>query len=84
MGREPVQIGPEREAMVTVVAAHPEVDIVAAGTTDGAVWFEEIGDPGVNFVMLNGAKVTALAFSPDGANLALGTEDGFAAVVPVA
>lgn len=83
MGREPVQIGPEREAMVTVVAAHPDVDIVAAGTTDGAVWFEEIGDPGANFVMLNGTRVTALAFSPDGRHLALGTEDGFAAVVPV-
>ena len=84
MGRDPIQIGPERDALVLVVAAHPERDIVAAGTSDGTVWFEEIGDPGVNYVMLNGTKVTALAFSPDGEHLALGTEDGFAAVVPVA
>jgi hypothetical protein len=84
MGRDPVQIGPERDALVQVVAAHPKLDIVAAGTSDGAVWFEEIGDPGANYVMLNGTKVTALAFSPDGAHLALGTEDGFAAVAPVA
>jgi hypothetical protein len=84
MGKEPLELGPEREAIIQVVAAHPEQDIIAAGTADGAVWFEEIGDPGANFVMLNGGKVTALAFSPTGEHLALGTEDGFAAVVPVA
>ena len=84
MGRDPVQIGPERDTLIAVVAVHPERDVIAAGTNDGAVWFEEIGDPGANFVMLNGTKVTALAFSPDGAHLALGTEDGFAAVVPIA
>jgi WD40 repeat protein len=84
MGREPLELGPDRESIIHAVAAHPERDIVAAGTADGAAWFEEIGDPGANFVMLNGPKVTALAFSPDGNHLALGTEDGFAAVVPVA
>lgn len=84
MGKEPLELGPERESIVQVVAAHPEADIIAAGTADGTVWFEEIGDPGANFVMLNGGKLTALAFSPDGNHLALGTEDGFAAVVPVA
>jgi len=84
MGKEPLELGPEREAIIQVVAAHPEQDIIAAGTTDGTVWFEEIGDPGANFVMLNGGKLTALAFSPTGDHLAFGTEDGFAAVVPVA
>lgn len=83
MGRDPVQIGPERDALVQTVAAHPELDIVAAGTSDGAVWFEEIGDPGANFVMLNGGKVTALAFSASGEHLALGDENGFAALVPL-
>ena len=83
MGREPLQIGPSREALVQVVAAHPEQDIVAAGTTDGAVWFEEIADPGTNFVMLNGAKIVALAFSPEGTHLAIGDEEGNAALVPV-
>jgi len=84
MGRDPLEIGPERDAIVQAVAAHPEFDMIAAGTNDGAVWFEWIGDPGANFVLLNGGKVTALAFAPDGAHLALGTEEGFAAVVPVA
>ncbi|MBP6011755.1 MAG: WD40 repeat domain-containing protein [Alphaproteobacteria bacterium] len=83
MGREPLQIGPSREALVQVVAAHPEQDIVAAGTTDGAVWFEEIADPGTNFVMLNAAKIVALAFNPQGTHLAIGDEEGNAAVVPV-
>jgi len=84
MGKEPLELGPEREAIIQVVAAHPEADIVAAGTTDGAVWFEEIGDPGANFVLLNAGKLTALTFSPDGSHLALGDEEGFAAIVPVA
>ncbi len=84
MGRDPIQIGPARDAMIQAVAAHPEADIVAAGTSDGAVWFEEIGDPGTNFVMLNAAKITSLAFSPDGKHLAIGDEEGNAAVVPVA
>ena len=83
MERDPVQIGPERDAMIQIVAAHPERDIVAAGTTDGAVWFEEIGDPGVNFIMLNAAKIAALAFSPEGTHLAIGDEEGNAAVVPL-
>ncbi len=84
MERDPVQIGPQRDAMIQTVAAHPEADIVAAGTTDGAVWFEEIGDPGTNFVMLNAAKIVALAFNPEGTHLAIGDEEGNAAVVPVA
>lgn len=84
MGKEPLELGPERDAIIQVVAAHPEADIVAAGSTDGTVWFEEIGDPGANFVLLNAGKLTALAFSPDGEHLALGDETGFAAIVPVA
>lgn len=83
MGREPAEIGPSRDALVNVVAAHPEEDIIAAGTNDGAVWLETIGDPGASFLLLEGAKVTALAFSPDGAQLALACEDGYAALVPV-
>jgi WD40 repeat protein len=84
MGREPMELGPEREAIIQVVAAHPEEDIVAAGTADGAVWLETIGDPGASFVMLEGGKLSALAFSPDGAHLALACEDGYAALAPVA
>jgi WD40 repeat protein len=83
MGREPLELGPERDALVQVVAAHPKADIIAAGTSDGTVWLESIGDPGAEFLLLDGAKITALAFSPDGSHVALGAEDGYAAVVPV-
>ena len=83
MGREPLEMGPEREAFVQVVAAHPKADMIAAGTADGAVWLESIGDPGAEFLLLDGGKITALAFSPDGSHVALGTEDGYAAVSPV-
>lgn len=84
MGREPLELGPERDALVQMVAAHPEADIIAAGTSDGAVWLETIGDPGAEFVLLDAGKISTLVFSPGGANLAIGTEDGFAAVAPVA
>ena len=83
MGREPMELGPEREALIQVVAAHPEADVIAAGTADGAVWLESIGDPGANFILLDGGKISALAFSPDGSHLALGAEDGYAAIVPL-
>lgn len=83
MGREPVELGPQRDAIVQVVAAHPEADVIAAGTADGAVWLESIGDPGASFLMLDGPKISALVFSPDGSHIAIGAEDGYAALVPV-
>ena len=83
MGREPLELGPERDALVQMVAAHPRADIVAAGTADGAVWLETIGDPGAEFLLLDAAKITALVFSPDGSQLAFGADDGYAALAPV-
>lgn len=84
MGKEPLEIGPEREAIVQVVATHPEFDLVAAGTSDGAVWMEWIGESGANFVALDLPKISCLAFSPDGSKLAIGTEEGYAALVDAA
>lgn len=83
MGREPLELGPERDALILVAAAHPKADVVAAGTSDGAVWLETIGDPGAEFILLDGGKISALAFAPDGSHLALGTDDGYAALAPV-
>ncbi|MEQ1756438.1 MAG: WD40 repeat domain-containing protein [Micropepsaceae bacterium] len=84
MGKEPLEIGPERDAIVQVVATHPEFDLVAAGTSDGAVWLEWIGESGANFVALDLPKISCLAFSPDGSKLAIGTEEGYAALVDAA
>jgi WD40 repeat protein len=83
MGREPMELGPERDALILVVATHPTADIVAAGTSDGTVWLESIGDPGAEFALLDGGKISALAFSPGGELLAVGTEDGYAALATV-
>jgi WD40 repeat protein len=84
MDKEPRELGPSREALVTAVAAHPEIDAVAAGMSDGTVWAERLDDPGVEYIKLKGAPITALAFSPDGGSLALAAEDGFCALVPFA
>jgi WD40 repeat protein len=84
MGREPIEIGPDRDGLVQVVAAHPELDMVAAGTSDGAVWFEWIGEEGANFMLLDAPKISAMAFSPEGSHLAIGTDDGYAALVEAA
>ncbi len=83
MGKEPNELGPQRDALVTAVAAHPRVDAVAAGMSDGTVWVERLDDPGTEYIMLKGSPISALAFSPDGTKLAIASEGGFCAVVPV-
>jgi WD40 repeat protein len=84
MGKEPLEVGPERDAVVQVVVAHPEFDLIAAGTSDGAVWFEWIGEEGTRYVLLDAPKISTMAFTPDGSHLAVGTEDGYAALIPAA
>jgi WD40 repeat protein len=83
MGKEPMEFGPQRDAIVTAVAAHPLIDSVAAGMSDGAVWVQNLEDQGASYVALKGAPISALAFSSDGTSLAIGAEDGFAAIVPL-
>ena len=83
MDKEPREIGPQRDALVTAVAAHPRVDAIAAGMSDGTVWLERFDDPGTEYIALKGEAISTLAFSPDGTRLALAAENGFAAVVPV-
>jgi WD40 repeat protein len=83
MDKEPRELGPERDALITAVAAHPKSDIIAAGMSDGAVWIERLDDPGTEFVALKGDAVSALAFSPDGKQLGIASETGFAAIVPL-
>jgi WD40 repeat protein len=84
MGKEPLEIGPERDAIVNVVATHPEFDLIAGGMSDGAVWMEFIGESGANIVALDLPKISCLTFSPDGSKLAIGTEDGYAALIDAA
>ena len=83
MGKEPLELGPQRDGLVTAVAAHPRMDSIAAGMSDGAVWLQRLEDQGAIYLALKGAPISALAFSPDGLSLAIGAEDGFAAIVPL-
>jgi len=84
MGREPLQVGPEGEAIIQVVATHPEFYLVAAGTADGRVWMQWIGEEEAGTVARDLPPVTCMAFAPDGSSLAVGTETGYAAVLDAA
>ena len=78
MGKAPLDLGWGFEGVVTVVAAHPRHDVVAAGYKDGTTILVEIDRTHPVLVKRPGkGAVTALAWSTDGQHLALGTESGF-------
>ena len=78
MGKAPLDLGWGFESVVTVVAAHPRHDAIAAGYKDGAAILVHIGRTQTVLVKQPGeGAVTALAWSADGQHLALGTESGF-------
>ncbi len=82
MGKAPIELAGGDGIICTQVAAHPQQDMVAGGFTDGLVVLAEINSSRILPVSPpeHGA-VTALAWSPDGTQLAFGTEKGFAAIV---
>jgi WD40 repeat protein len=84
------QKGEDRAALVTgraglvlvdAVAAHPRKALVAAGYANGQIVVAEIGARDEMLVRSAGGVVTALAWSADGAHLALGDASGTAAIV---
>jgi len=78
MGKAPLDLGWGFEGVVSVVAAHPRHDVVAAGYEDGATILVQIDRDHPVLVKQPGeGTVTALAWSVDGQHLALGTESGF-------
>ena len=78
MGKAPLDLGWGFEGVVTVVAAHPRHDVVAAGYKDGTAILVQIDRTHPVLVKRPGkGAVTALAWSADGQHLALGTESGF-------
>ena len=83
MGKAPTELAGGDAAFCTFVACHPKHEAVAAGFSDGMVVLADIGSERILPVAGPGGRgaVTALAWHPDGARLALGTETGFAAVV---
>jgi WD40 repeat protein len=76
MGKDPKMLAPW-SVRVGVVACHPKDDVVAAGYANGMVMLVRIGDGAEIIARRPGnAPVTALGWRADGAQLAIGTEDG--------
>jgi WD40 repeat protein len=77
MGKAPLELGDRGGPLVSVVAAHPKRPLVAFAYADGEVRVAELpGDRMVSVKPAGEGKPTNLAWSSDGAALAVGTEDG--------
>jgi WD40 repeat protein len=82
MGKPPLEIGQVENILCTRVACHPKEEVVAAGYANGLVVMAHLATQRIAVVTEgNGDAVSALCWSPDGARLAFGTEEGLAAVV---
>ncbi|MDE2334992.1 MAG: WD40 repeat domain-containing protein [Rhodospirillales bacterium] len=83
MGKAPTELAGGDAALCTFVACHPQHEAVAAGFSDGMVVLADIGSERILPVAGPGGRgaITAMAWHPDGARLAFGTETGFAGVV---
>jgi len=82
MGKAPMELAGGDGILCTQVACHPQQDMVAGGFADGLVVVADIGSSRVlPLAPPEHGPVSALAWSPDGARLALGTEQGFAALI---
>ena len=82
MGKPPTELAGGDGVICTRTLCHPLQDAVAAGFNDGLVVMAEINSGRILPVMGTGrGAVSALAWSPDGVELAIGTESGYAAVV---
>ncbi len=82
MGKAPAELAGGDRMLCTRVAFHPAQDMVAAGFADGLVVLADVASERVLPVAPPGrGAVSALSWSADGAQLAFGTEEGFAALV---
>jgi WD40 repeat protein len=82
MGKAPIELAGGDGVTCTQVACHPQQEMVAGGFADGLVVLADISSSRVLPVAPPGrGPVSALAWSPSGAQLAFGTESGFAAIV---
>ncbi|MCC7283362.1 MAG: WD40 repeat domain-containing protein [Acetobacteraceae bacterium] len=85
MGKAPNELMGGDAALCTMVACHPQQEVVAAGWDDGLVAMAEIATERTVPIAAPGrGAVSALAWSADGTRLAFGTEQGFCAVLDLA
>lgn len=82
MGKAPLELGGGDGVICTQVASHPQQEIVAGGFADGLVVLADVGSSRILPVAPpEHGSVSTMAWSPNGAWLAFGTERGLAAVV---
>jgi WD40 repeat protein len=82
MGKAPTELAGAEGLLCTQVACHPQHEAVAAGFSDGMVVLADIGSGRILPVCGPGrGPISALAWSGDGALLAIGSETGFSALV---
>ena len=76
-GKPPLQFGEEGAGLITVVAAHPAAEFVAGGYNFGELQLGDIKTRrSVVLKLSDGSAVSALAWSPDGLQLAAGNDNG--------
>ncbi|PTW63310.1 WD-40 repeat-containing protein [Breoghania corrubedonensis] len=83
MGQEPLQLGARGEdALVTMVACHPEEEAIAIGYQDGLVLVSRFQDGAERVLRRPGeGAISALSWSAEGMKLAFGTEEGAGGVI---
>ncbi len=81
-GKPPLQPGERGEALVTAVAFHPSEEVLAIGYSDGAALIVRFADSmGMELDEPGEGAVSALAWSPDGKQIALADEAGRGAII---
>jgi len=82
MGKPPMELAGPDGAFVKRVACHPEHEVVAAGFDNGLAVIADIAQEKLLPVCAPGrGAISALAWNAPGSHLALGTDQGFCAVV---
>jgi WD40 repeat protein len=82
MGKAPMELAGGDGILCTQVACHPQQEMVAGGFADGLVVLPDVGSSRILPVAPpEHGPVSALAWSPNGAWLAFGTEKGLAGIV---
>jgi len=82
MGKAPIELAGGDGIICTQVAAHPQQEMVAGGFADGLVVLADVNTSRIlPMAPPEHGPISALAWSPDGTQLAFGTENGFAAII---
>jgi WD40 repeat protein len=85
MGKAPLELAGGDGILCTQVACNPRDEIVAGGFNDGLVVVADITSSRIlPVVPPEHGPISTLAWSPDGTQLAVGTETGFAALIDFA